>query len=482
MSWFERLFGFHERDGDVHKQITVNGTTMTSRVNGNSYTCGTFETPSLAELRARGAQNKVMERVAGTLKVSIAIGDVSSFIAKDENRYALFQAASQFNCLEFPGPSVLPEHGVTNYVGDRTQGPACSVACGPGTVYRNYFVPLPLPPPLLIKFDASAETTPQQEGAETKAEQETKQVKEQEQGKEQQGKEQQQAKEEAKEVQAKEVEEPRIQLGQSRDLQIDNLSEVSKLVGNEPNGRFYTMKGGYTLATTAGMKLLNKRLRQLDADSVMEKLRVGVHSDTQVTSTKWGSQQIRDPEHLVTEVFGSACSVAYSYDSETSLWEPFATLILNASYECTLWAALENACRHPNDPSARVVYLTALGGGVFGNPMEWIADAMRRAFRKFQNTALDVRIVIYRYPEPELSALEREFQQPPTPETTTTTAPTSQSTDENKRETKTEEPEAVQAAESTDLSTGSQKTAESTVGFCPHTECWLKLPCPTHPE
>ncbi len=37
-------------------------------------------------------------------------------------------------------PSVTPESGVAIYQLDRTQGPACAVSCGAGTIYRNYFV------------------------------------------------------------------------------------------------------------------------------------------------------------------------------------------------------------------------------------------------------------------------------------------------------------------------------------------------------
>ncbi len=39
-------------------------------------------------------------------------------------------------------PSVTPEQGLGIYSNDATQGPACAIACGAGTVYRNYFVPL----------------------------------------------------------------------------------------------------------------------------------------------------------------------------------------------------------------------------------------------------------------------------------------------------------------------------------------------------
>jgi hypothetical protein len=58
-----------------------------------------------------------------------------------ENIGALFQVASQFNLLEMVSPTVTPEHGVTGYQYDRTQGPACAIAAGAATIYRNYFAP-----------------------------------------------------------------------------------------------------------------------------------------------------------------------------------------------------------------------------------------------------------------------------------------------------------------------------------------------------
>src|SRR5258706_7828675 len=36
-------------------------------------------------------------------------------------------------------PMVTPEQGVTCYQHDRTQGPACAIAAGAATIYRNYF-------------------------------------------------------------------------------------------------------------------------------------------------------------------------------------------------------------------------------------------------------------------------------------------------------------------------------------------------------
>jgi O-acetyl-ADP-ribose deacetylase (regulator of RNase III) len=54
-------------------------------------------------------------------------------------------------------------------------------------------------------------------------------------------------------------------------------------------------------------------------------------------------------------------------------------MVLEASYEATLWSAVIHALKHKNDPRARKVFLTALGGGVFGNDMDWIANAIDKA-------------------------------------------------------------------------------------------------------
>ena len=44
--------------------------------------------------------------------------------------------------LEMVSPDVTPEQGVTRYQLDPTQGPACAIAAGAATIYRNYFAPV----------------------------------------------------------------------------------------------------------------------------------------------------------------------------------------------------------------------------------------------------------------------------------------------------------------------------------------------------
>ena len=69
-------------------------------------------------------------------------GDVRRLHQQPEYAGALFQVASQFNLLEMVSPEVTPEDGVTRYQHDRTQGPACAMAAGAATIYRNYFAPV----------------------------------------------------------------------------------------------------------------------------------------------------------------------------------------------------------------------------------------------------------------------------------------------------------------------------------------------------
>jgi hypothetical protein len=136
MDWFERLTGFCETSyGDTRAKLKVEGSRLQSLINGKSYGIGVLELVPLQTLRERV---KSAVAVPGRLKVSVVTGDVRHMHQSPENAGALFQVASQFNLLEMVSPTVTPEHGVTRYQNDCTQGPACAIAAGAATIYRNY--------------------------------------------------------------------------------------------------------------------------------------------------------------------------------------------------------------------------------------------------------------------------------------------------------------------------------------------------------
>jgi hypothetical protein len=140
MDWFGQLTGFRETGYDhTRAKLQVEGRRLQFRVNGKSYGVGDLELVSLRALRDRA---KSKSGSPGKLKVGVVTGDVRRMHQSPEYACALFQVASQFNLLEMVSAEVTPEDGVTRYVHDRTQGPACAIAAGAATIYRNYFAPV----------------------------------------------------------------------------------------------------------------------------------------------------------------------------------------------------------------------------------------------------------------------------------------------------------------------------------------------------
>lgn len=168
-------------------------------------------------------------------------------------------------------------------------------------------------------------------------------------------------------------------LGQTADRQIDCLADMARLLG-APDRFLWHMRNGYALPTVSSLQKINTLLESADLDSLRAALRIGVQADTQVTTN--------DAGRLVTQAYCSAMPVAYS-GIDSSLWAPIAQLVLEAAYEATLLAAIQNHAATGN----KRVYLTMLGGGAFGNRPDWIVDAILRALRLCANSGLDVHLV-----------------------------------------------------------------------------------------
>jgi GNAT superfamily N-acetyltransferase len=141
MDWFERITGFKEESyAETKASLSADAGRLRSLHNVRTFAIGELEIPSLAELRQRTAGGTAAD--GAELKLSALQGDARRLHCQPLNRHALFQVASQFNLLEMPAPDVTPEQGVTGYQSDRTQGPACAIAAGAATIYRNYLVPV----------------------------------------------------------------------------------------------------------------------------------------------------------------------------------------------------------------------------------------------------------------------------------------------------------------------------------------------------
>jgi hypothetical protein len=325
-NWFEQLTGFREESPDqVRSSLSLEGSTLYSKINGRKMEAGRLDVISLERLRSQVDSESPGQ---GALSISEVVADARELHLSHDSEGALFQVASQFNLLEMISPSVTPEEGISIYARDPTQGPACAITAGAGTIYRNYFAPV-------------------------------------------NGK-----------------------IGQSVDNQIDCLQSVGSILGNRQES-LWSMQNGYALASERGLRTVNATLGGMDAsalDNVGAALCTGIQWDTEVTIDGGG--------HLVSQIYCSALPVAYSAHPP-NMWERFARLILEATYEAAFAAAAVNWGRTGN----RKLYLTLVGGGVFGNEPAWILSAIQRAAIIFSKHPLDVHIVSHRMPNPHLKAI-----------------------------------------------------------------------------
>lgn len=194
-------------------------------------------------------------------------------------------------------------------------------------------------------------------------------------------------------------------VGQTAARQLDGLADVGAALSKgtgKPVFELWKMRNGYALCTRAGLEAISNTLSRLSGerlDALRGTLSIAVQSDVEATDTG------RLPGPLVSQAFCSALPVSYS-DVPSRYWRAFATLVLEAAYEATMWAALLNARRG----ASKIVLLTLLGGGAFGNESEWITGAMRRALALASQFNLDARIVSYGPPSPAVLRLADDFQ------------------------------------------------------------------------
>jgi len=372
MLWFKRAFGFKECGTyeETRSRFRVatddEGSVALSVVGGGvgerrrSFHVGKFDTPSVAELNqlldaekgsgrgSREGEGEAEIEGGGGLTFRHVVGDVARQHRNPANRgRGVFQAASQFNCLEMPAPTVTPDDGITNYAADRTQGPACAMACPAGTVYRNYFVG---------------------GGGEKEEEEEEQQQRHAGQGGE---------------------------FGR----QLNTLEDVEMVLGK----RYWKMKNGYALPASgrsiAAMKA-DVDGGSIDMNGARSHLRVGVHWDTEVAPEPGagggggggeGSAEGWEP-FRVAQVYCSAVPIAYDYTASKADWEPLARLCLDGSYEATLAVAAVLARRGNRRMRA---FLTKVGGGAFGNSDAWISDAIKRSLEMFKSEPIDVFLLHY---------------------------------------------------------------------------------------
>ena len=354
-NFFLATFGFQEVDYETTRQQLLDLAQFESQnhggyprekcdfmVNSETISAGIFSMPSVAELEQEvtakllDSSRNNNNTKESNISVKNMVGEARSLHTKIPG--AVIQAASQFNMLEFPSPDVTPELGISDYIYDRTQGPACAVACAAGTAYRNYLVPIPV-------GDSNG-----------------------------------------------------TRRGQTQKDQLNGLADIEKYVMQHHSSQIKTppwrVENGYTDSTSAQISPFNRLLQGKEGAGLKNKLesllRVGVQEDTAITDFVPGA------DATCTQVYASAISIGYSR-LPSHLWEPMARLVLNATYKATLLVGILKALEAQGiEEASKPILLTKVGAGVFGNKDEWVVDAISMALAsisKYNTMDLDIRIV-----------------------------------------------------------------------------------------
>lgn len=343
--WFDRLFGFPEGEySATQSKFSVTAEEgnlfLVSSENGVKYQCGAFTTPTLRELRELGAA----VLAASSSSSAEGSGGAAASAAPSAARKGTVEVrhlaipSSQALHAQYPGATFQAASGLNclEFVGP-AQTPEDGVTC--------YSHDRTQGPDCAI---ACAAGTVYRNYC---------------------------------------VRMPDGSIGQRADNQLNNLDAVEAVVNNAEHD-YWRVVSGYTRA--------GKNIAQLHEvvaahrEDMVSALRIGVQADTEVTwSSRW-ARPATATRCTVTQAYCSALSLGgYGGGVPDELWEPLARVVLDGAYEATLWTGVLAAAR---PGGCRDVFLTFVGGGVFGNKVEWIAGAMGRAVAALEAAGADLRV------------------------------------------------------------------------------------------
>jgi hypothetical protein len=177
-----------------------------------------------------------------------------------------------------------------------------------------------------------------------------------------------------------------------------------ELLGNVKE--YYTVQNGYVVFTRKEKPLPQS---EQEREALLAQMQVGLHTEAEVTFAGF-----HDPDNLmalppsanpqlIDQVFCAAVNIAQGYSGEANAEAPGAIdkakLVLRAAYRGSYLAAIANG--------RTKLFLTLIGGGVFGNKMSDIYDIILQEHKKWtrhpRNSLQEVSIVQYSWIEDTLA-------------------------------------------------------------------------------
>lgn len=271
MTFFNRVFNFKETDYKTTQDYLINILNIKNNTI-NNISCGTFYPTTFITPEYNTYST-------GTVTLTNVYGDVSKYLCEYPN--ATFQVASQLNCLEMVHPSITPEHGISIYESDKTQGPICAIASPTATAYRNY----------IFKVNENIN-----------------------------------------------------EYGQTKDRQLNLLNDFHSYLlsccpstKDKPIKLFDVVNGYLMFNNKEQLQFINNLLLTSPTlrREARSKIEVGVHREVGIVDYK--CEQIME-KHRVNQIFCSGLPISYNTLSPI-LWLGLSELVLEAMYENTLLAA-----------------------------------------------------------------------------------------------------------------------------------------------
>lgn len=147
----------------------------------------------------------------------------------------------------------------------------------------------------------------------------------------------------------------------------------------------------------AGYVIWDKTPTVLPANDDYQKIKIGYHEDIQVTFGRSDGQSypfLIEPEQTIDQVFCAAVALNYQHGAEVDIKSPavvaWSQMVLKGIYEGTI--------RYSHLKGRTKLFLTSVGGGVFGNAPKWIDDAIMSMKDYIVASGLNVIFVNYKDP------------------------------------------------------------------------------------
>lgn len=124
----------------------------------------------------------------------------------------------------------------------------------------------------------------------------------------------------------------------------------------------------------------------------VEDIQIGWHEGIQVTSGLMPNPQKHTQFYLPNQIINQVFTAAVDFSSNARYKEDpkaiqIAQAVQDAAYEGTIRAAVA--------AGKKKVFLTLIGGGVFANKLEWIANALEKMKDFIKKSGLEVTLVIF---------------------------------------------------------------------------------------